>query len=142
MSQSGDDQSGGRNNERAGDLGAVKRRLEALEGRLEAVRGRRVQAESRNERRGKAMSAAFRLALEMVVGVVVGGVVGWYLDAWLGTRPFLLIVFLLLGSAAGILNAVRTAREMQEDAANSGAADRESRRPKTREDESGNGAPG
>jgi F0F1-type ATP synthase assembly protein I len=35
------------------------------------------------------------------------------LDSWLGTAPAFLIIFLLLGSGAGILNAVRTARRMQ-----------------------------
>lgn len=58
---------------------------------------------------------AFRLGIEMVVGVVVGGVMGWAIDDWLGTAPAFLILFLLLGTGAGILNAVRSARRMQRD---------------------------
>jgi ATP synthase protein I len=33
--------------------------------------------------------------------------IGWALDRWLGTRPILLAVFVLLGGAAGILNVWR-----------------------------------
>lgn len=58
------------------------------------------------------MAAALRVAIEMVATLVVGGVIGWALDRWLGTRPWLLLVFLLLGVAAGILNAYRAARRI------------------------------
>ena len=60
------------------------------------------------------MGHALRLATELVAGVVVGGFIGWALDKWLETKPFLMVVFLLLGAAAGILNVIRTAKEMQE----------------------------
>ena len=65
--------------------------------------------------RSGALGMAFRLGAEMVVGVAIGGVIGWALDSWLGTAPAFLIMFLLLGSGAGILNAVRSARRMQSD---------------------------
>jgi ATP synthase protein I len=41
-------------------------------------------------------------------------VIGWFLDRWLGISPWGLIVFLLLGFAAGILNVMRSARQMAE----------------------------
>jgi len=43
----------------------------------------------------------------MVAGVGVGAFVGYWLDRWLGTSPWLLIVFFFLGSAAGMLNVYR-----------------------------------
>jgi ATP synthase protein I len=59
---------------------------------------------------------AWRVGIELVVGVVVGGGIGWVLDDWLGTSPLMLIVFFLLGAAAGMLNVFRVAREMNRDA--------------------------
>jgi ATP synthase protein I len=54
----------------------------------------------------------FRLSVELVVGLVVGGGIGWLLDRWLGTSPLLLILFFLVGAAAGMYNVVRAAREI------------------------------
>ena len=65
---------------------------------------------------------AFRLATELVAGLVVGGGLGWGID-WLSghfgfhTRPVFLIVFLLLGMAAGIRNVMRAATEINAEIA-------------------------
>jgi ATP synthase protein I len=56
-----------------------------------------------------AMARGFRLSTELVAGVLVGAALGWLLDRWLGISPWGLIVFLLLGFAAGVLNVMRTA---------------------------------
>ena len=50
---------------------------------------------------------AYRMAIEMVAGVLVGLMIGLPLDRWLDTSPLFLIVFLLLGFAAGLLNVFR-----------------------------------
>ena len=52
---------------------------------------------------------ALKLSSEFIAGVVVGGGLGWILDRWLGTSPWGLIVFLLLGFGAGVLNVMRSA---------------------------------
>ncbi len=59
-----------------------------------------------------AMGLAFRVGVELVAGLAVGGAMGWFLDGWLGTRPFLMLIFFALGAAAGMLNVFRTARAM------------------------------
>lgn len=51
--------------------------------------------------------------IEVVAGVGVGVLIGWGLDRWLGTMPLFLIVFFLFGAAAGVLNAYRHLRRMQ-----------------------------
>src|SRR4051794_22598913 len=56
-----------------------------------------------------AMARGFRLSTELVAGVLVGAGIGWLLDRWLGTSPLGMIVFLLLGFAAGVLNVMRVA---------------------------------
>ena len=53
------------------------------------------------------IARGFRLSTELVAGVVVGALIGWLLDRWLGISPWGLIVFLLLGFAAGVLNVMR-----------------------------------
>ena len=51
----------------------------------------------------------FRLSSELVGGVLVGAGIGWLLDRLLGISPWGLIVFVLLGFAAGVLNVMRAA---------------------------------
>jgi ATP synthase protein I len=51
----------------------------------------------------------FRLSSELVAGVVVGAGIGWLIDRWLGISPWGLLVFLLLGFTAGVLNVMRSA---------------------------------
>ncbi len=55
---------------------------------------------------------AFRMASEFVAAVIVATALGLALDAVFGTRPVLMIVLLLLGFGAGMLNVVRAAAEM------------------------------
>ena len=51
----------------------------------------------------------FRLSSELVAGVLVGAGLGWLIDRGLGISPWGLIVFLLLGFAAGVLGIMRSA---------------------------------
>lgn len=87
-----------------------------FEARLRALRKR--VSEDRDGRGGplgipqSAFGLALRAGVEMVAGLVVGGGIGWLLDAWLGTGPFLLILFFFLGAGAGILNVFRIAQRM------------------------------
>ena len=49
----------------------------------------------------------FRAGVEVVSALVVGIGIGSFLDRWLGTWPWLFLVFFVLGSAAGVLNVYR-----------------------------------
>lgn len=59
------------------------------------------------------MAAGVRIAVDLVAGIAVGIGMGWALDRWLGTKPWLLVLFTLFGFAAGVLNVVRTAKQLE-----------------------------
>lgn len=56
------------------------------------------------------MGFGFRIAIDLVCAVAVGFGVGYFLDWWLGTSPWFLLLFIPLGIGAGILNVVRAAQ--------------------------------
>ena len=76
-----------------------------LEGRAKAEEAER----SRKPTITSGYAQAMKLSSEFIAGIVTGLGIGWLLDQWLGTTPFGLIVFLLLGFAAGVLNVMRSA---------------------------------
>lgn len=52
---------------------------------------------------------ALRLSSEFIAGILVGAALGWLFDYAAGTSPWGLIVLLLLGFGAGVLNVMRSA---------------------------------
>jgi ATP synthase protein I len=85
-------------------------RLRDLDRRLDESRTEReqtVRAPVSSDRSGMAM--ALRMGADFVAGVVVGAAIGWGVDKLFGTSPWGLIVFVLLGFAAGVLSVLRTA---------------------------------
>jgi ATP synthase protein I len=56
------------------------------------------------------LGIGFRIAADLLAGVMVGVGIGLALDRWLGTSPWSLIVFLVLGFGAGMTNMLRTVR--------------------------------
>ena len=67
------------------------------------------------EKRGNSIGLAFRLSTELVSGIVVGSIMGWSLDKWLGSQPWFFLVFFILGIAAGIINVIKTAKNMNNE---------------------------
>ncbi len=67
------------------------------------------------EKKGSFIGSAFKLGTELVAAVVVGTIIGFILDNWFDTKPWLIIIFFFLGTAAGILNVIRTANRMQKE---------------------------
>ena len=65
------------------------------------------------ENRGLFFGNAFRLGTELVAAVAVGTIIGFILDNWFGTKPLFILIFFFVGFAAGLLNVVRTAKDMQ-----------------------------
>ena len=92
----------------------LKARLEKLSASLEGKRNdpqgaAQGESEANVTRTGQAMSLGFRVLAEFVAGVIVGGFIGWQADIWLGTTPFGLVVFLVLGTVAGFWNVYKLA---------------------------------
>jgi ATP synthase protein I len=92
-------------------LGDISSRLKDLGSRIEAEKSQTAAAEqpSMKYQGASDYSKGYRLASEFVAGVLVGGLLGFGLDKLFGTLPLFLIVFLLLGFGAGILNMSRSA---------------------------------
>jgi ATP synthase protein I len=88
---------------------ALSARLRGLGDQLGQHRPREPSESRRGQPAADASGYArgFRLSSELVAGVLVGAGIGWALDKLLGIRPWGLIVFLLLGFAAGVVNVVR-----------------------------------
>ena len=73
------------------------------------------QLQSDSEKKGSFMGSAFKLGTELVAAVAVGTIIGFILDSWFDTKPWLIIIFFFLGTAAGILNVIKTANRMQRE---------------------------
>jgi ATP synthase protein I len=97
------------------DEAALSARLQRLGERLNhASRPSENRSGPRQTADASAIARGFRLSTELVAGVLVGAFIGWLLDRWLGISPWGLIVFLLLGFAAGVLNVMRAAGVVDE----------------------------
>lgn len=88
-------------------------RLRRLANRLAELRQAQDPAPSAPEHHTQAQ-LAWRMVTELVAGLLVGFGIGYGLDVLFGTRPWLLLIFTLLGFAAGVQTMLRTAREVQQ----------------------------
>ena len=117
------------------DLEDVRARLDALEGKLDRHRPQvKDEAAAPEDRSSYAM--AFRVSSDFIAAIFVGGLLGWFLDSFAGTSPFGLIILLMLGFAAGVLNVMRTLGLV---AAPKGFADKAATRRHDTEKEGGEG---
>lgn len=99
-------------------------RLRRLEERIAAVRGEEKAGPSAGDKYTQA-NVAWRMVTELVAGIVIGLGIGLGLDALLGTKPFLLVLFILLGLVAGIKTMLRTAGEIQARLADASADEKQ-----------------
>lgn len=86
--------------------------LKELDAKLKAARGHRdatnLKEGGSDTRAGNGLALALKIGVEFVSAVGVGVGIGLLLDYWLETKPWLMVVFFLMGSAAGFLNIFRT----------------------------------
>ncbi len=93
-----------------------EQRVSDLDKRLDEARAQQEAEEAEDSAaRSRGMAYGLRMASELVGGVIVGGLIGYFLDQWLGTTPWLFLVFFFVGFAAGILNVVRGFTRLQKE---------------------------
>ena len=92
-------------------------KLDELDRRIRAAREAQAPKRWKTGDKFTAAGMAWRMTLELVVGGMVGAAMGWGLDALFGTLPVFLIVFILLGFAAGIRTVMRSAEELRKNQA-------------------------
>lgn len=94
--------------------------LRELGQRLDEVQKRNAKRDTRPP--PTQLGIASRFATELVAALLVGGALGWGLDWLFGffgihTRPLFIVVFFVLGAAAGIRNVMRAANEINAEVA-------------------------
>ena len=117
MAEGTDDGGNGNRDKSSSDEAALSARLGSLDQRLSEVRDSRKigtdpSGSEQAQARASAMAMGLRLSSELVAGVLVGAGLGWGFDRLLSTSPWGLIIFLLLGFTAGVINVMRTAGVM------------------------------
>lgn len=96
------------------DREAIRRRSSEIGQKLDARKAKRDEADRvDNLARQTAFGQASRYAADLIVGVGLGGVLGWALDRQFGTAPWLMVLLVILGFAAGLLNVIRAAKKAQ-----------------------------
>ena len=112
----GTNEGGNGNHDKSSDEAALSARLGSLDQRLSEIRDSRKIGTDQSgygsgdgAARASAMARGFRLSSELIAGVVVGALIGWGIDHLLSTKPWGLIVFVLLGFTAGVVNVIRSA---------------------------------
>ncbi|MEZ5676546.1 MAG: AtpZ/AtpI family protein [Thalassovita sp.] len=90
-----------------------QRDMERLEARIAAAKAAQSPKPRADEHYSMA-NQAWRMVIELVAGLGIGFGIGYGLDGLFGTIPIFLVIFTLLGLAAGIQTMIRTAKEVQE----------------------------
>jgi ATP synthase protein I len=85
--------------------------LRSLDERLDRKRG---QATRQDAGAASGYAVGMKLSSEFVAAILVGAAIGWGLDRLLGTSPWAMIVFLLLGFCAGVVGVMRSAGLMSD----------------------------
>src|SRR5918995_3399076 len=90
-------------------------KLKDIERRIEQARLTQKGGDSSRREEGSALGLATRAITELVVGITVAMGLGWLLDRWLGTKPWLMLVLMPFGFAAGVVNVMRLSQSKQAD---------------------------
>jgi ATP synthase protein I len=100
------------------DEAGEPRPLDDLDARLRAARAGSEVGQQGPAQDGAGMGAGagigVRIGVELVAGIGVGALIGYGLDSWLGTRPWLMVVFFFLGAAASVVNMYRVVKGLDD----------------------------
>jgi len=105
-----------------------KQRMAQLEDKLAAAR-KAQEPKPRVDEHYSMANLAWRMVIELVAGLAIGFGIGYGLDLLFGTLPIFMVLFVLLGLAAGVKTMLRSAQEIQDkklaDEAEKNAQDRD-----------------
>ena len=88
--------------------------LKEISARLKIAKGKVNNSRIKNKKTNSSnLGSAFKISTEFVAAVVVGSIIGFILDNLFGTKPWLIIIFFIIGVIAGMLNVIRSAKLMQ-----------------------------
>jgi ATP synthase protein I len=90
-----------------------KQQMQQLEARIEAAKKRGAPKPRADEHYSQA-NLAWRMVIELVAGLGIGFGIGYGLDLLFGTLPIFMVLFVMLGLAAGVKTMLRSAKEIQE----------------------------
>lgn len=93
------------------ELDAFGAKLKAARERIEGTGAQELASE------GTSLGYGFRLSVELLAGLLAGLGFGYLIDGWLDTRPWFMLVLMVLGMGGGILNVMRVTRTMERQAA-------------------------
>lgn len=88
-------------------------RMKALEARIAAAKAKYDPDRDHMEEHYSQAQLAWRMVIELVAGMGIGFGIGYGLDWVFGTKPWLMVVFILLGFIAGVKTMIRSAQEIQ-----------------------------
>ena len=87
---------------------------EKFKTRLEIAKKKISDNKNKNsDKKTSLIGIAFKMSTELVAAVLVGSIIGFIFDSWFGTKPWLIITFFFVGVIAGILNVIKSAKNMQ-----------------------------
>ena len=90
--------------------------LKEISARLKIAKDKVNNSSIKNKKTNSSnLGSAFKISTEFVAAVVVGSIIGFILDNLFGTKPWLIIIFFIIGVIAGMLNVIRSAKLMQKN---------------------------
>jgi ATP synthase protein I len=90
-----------------------QQQLEQLEAKIDAAKQRSAPKPRADEHYSQA-NLAWRMVIELVAGLGIGFGIGYGLDLLFGTLPIFMVLFVMLGLAAGVKTMLRSAQEIQD----------------------------
>ena len=86
---------------------------DTIKTRLEIAKKNNKKNLEKNSQSSSKLGLAFKMSTELVAAVLVGTIIGFILDNWFGTKPWLILIFFFVGVVAGIVNVIKSAKNMQ-----------------------------
>ena len=87
--------------------------MAAIDARIASAKGAQAPKPRADEHYSGAQMA-WRMVIELVAGLGIGFGIGYGLDLFFGTLPIFMVLFVMLGLAAGVKTMLRSAQEMQD----------------------------